>query len=57
MVIVSSCCALSCSTDLPSLAGFVFQLVEFLKKFHESREDEQFSDEKQYLIKQIQDLK
>jgi calcium binding protein 39 len=35
------------------------KLVQFLDKFHESRkgEDEQFSDEKAYLIKQIKDLK
>lgn len=33
------------------------KLVDFLTKFHESRaEDEQFSEEKQYLIKQIKDL-
>jgi hypothetical protein len=33
-------------------------LVAFLEKFHQSREeDEQFADEKQYLIKQIRDLK
>jgi len=34
------------------------KLVGFLEKFHESRgEDEQFADEKSYLIKQIKDLK
>jgi calcium binding protein 39 len=34
------------------------KLVGFLEKFHESRgEDEQFSDEKSYLIKQIKELK
>eukprot|EP00052_Salpingoeca_macrocollata_P004996 m.44797 g.44797 ORF g.44797 m.44797 type:complete len:323 (+) comp14594_c0_seq1:106-1074(+) len=33
------------------------KLVEYLSKFHNDREDEQFSDEKQYLIKQIKELK
>ena len=34
------------------------KLVGFLEKFHESRaEDEQFADEKSYLIKQIKELK
>jgi calcium binding protein 39 len=34
------------------------KLVEFLSKFHTERtEDEQFNDEKAYLIKQIQDMK
>ena len=34
------------------------KLVEFLTKFHTDRsEDEQFNDEKAYLIKQIKDLK
>lgn len=34
------------------------KLVEFLMKFHTDRcEDEQFNDEKTYLIKQIKELK
>lgn len=34
------------------------KLVEFLNNFHTDRtEDEQFNDEKAYLIKQIQDMK
>lgn len=34
------------------------RLVEFLTNFHTDRtEDEQFNDEKAYLIKQIQDMK
>ena len=34
------------------------KLVEFLMQFHTDRtEDEQFNDEKNYLIKQIRDLK
>lgn len=34
------------------------RLVEFLSKFHNDRqEDEQFNDEKAYLIKQIKELK
>lgn len=34
------------------------KLIEFLSKFQNDRaEDEQFSDEKTYLIKQIRDLK
>ncbi|VDP15356.1 unnamed protein product [Soboliphyme baturini] len=34
------------------------KLVEFLSKFHSDRtEDEQFNDEKAYLIKQIQEMK
>lgn len=34
------------------------KLVEFLTKFHTDRsEDEQFNDEKAYLIKQIRELK
>lgn len=34
------------------------KLVEFLTKFHSERtDDEQFNDEKAYLIKQIKDLK
>lgn len=34
------------------------KLVEFLSKFHTDRsEDEQFNDEKAYLIKQIKELK
>lgn len=34
------------------------KLVEFLTNFHTDRtEDEQFNDEKAYLIKQIQDMK
>ena len=34
------------------------KLVDFLSKFHTDRsEDEQFNDEKAYLIKQIKDLK
>lgn len=34
------------------------KLVEFLSKFHTDRtEDEQFNDEKAYLIKQIQEMK
>ena len=34
------------------------KLVEFLTKFHTDRsEDEQFNDEKAYLIKQIKDMK
>lgn len=34
------------------------KLVEFLTKFHTERsDDEQFNDEKAYLIKQIKDLK
>ncbi|XP_021955185.1 protein Mo25 [Folsomia candida] len=34
------------------------KLIEFLTKFHEDRsEDEQFNDEKAYLIKQIKELK
>jgi calcium binding protein 39 len=34
------------------------RLVEFLTRFHTERsEDEQFNDEKAYLIKQIKDLK
>merc|ERR1712050_275596 len=34
------------------------KLVEFLTKFHTDRsEDEQFNDEKAYLIKQIKELK
>lgn len=34
------------------------KLVEFLKHFHTDRsEDEQFKDEKAYLIKQIKELK
>jgi calcium binding protein 39 len=33
-------------------------MVEFLTKFHTERtEDEQFNDEKAYLIKQIQEMK
>lgn len=33
------------------------RLLEFLSKFHNDRsEDEQFNDEKAYLIKQIKDL-
>jgi hypothetical protein len=31
-------------------------LEEFLTKFHNDRDDEQFAEEKQYLIKQIRDL-
>lgn len=50
----AACCVAMCCSLLLSRV----QLVEFLKKFHENRaEDEQFADEKQYLIKQIQDLK
>ena len=34
------------------------KLVDFLSKFHTDRsEDEQFNDEKAYLIKQIKELK
>ena len=34
------------------------KLVDFLQKFHNDRqEDEQFNDEKAYLIKQIKELK
>lgn len=34
------------------------RLVDFLSKFHNDRsEDEQFNDEKAYLIKQIKELK
>jgi calcium binding protein 39 len=34
------------------------KLVEFLTNFHTDRtEDEQFNDEKAYLIKQIQEMK
>lgn len=34
------------------------RLVEFLSKFHTDRsEDEQFNDEKAYLIKQIKEMK
>ena len=34
------------------------KLVDFLMQFHTDRtEDEQFNDEKNYLIKQIRDLK
>ncbi|VDK76952.1 unnamed protein product [Gongylonema pulchrum] len=34
------------------------KLVDFLTNFHTDRtEDEQFNDEKAYLIKQIQDMK
>ena len=34
------------------------RLVDFLTKFHTERsEDEQFNDEKSYLIKQIKELK
>ena len=34
------------------------RLVDFLSKFHTDRsEDEQFNDEKAYLIKQIKELK
>lgn len=34
------------------------KLVEFLSKFHNDRnDDEQFNDEKAYLIKQIKELK
>ena len=34
------------------------KLVEFLSKFHNDRqEDEQFNDEKAYLIKQIKELR
>jgi len=34
------------------------KLVEFLTKFHADRsEDEQFNDEKAYLIKQIKEMK
>lgn len=33
------------------------KLVEFLTKFHTDRDDEQFNDEKAYLIKQIKELK
>jgi calcium binding protein 39 len=34
------------------------KLVEFLTKFHSERtDDDQFNDEKAYLIKQIKDLK
>ena len=34
------------------------KLIDFLTKFHESRaEDEQFADEKAYLINQIKELK
>ena len=34
------------------------KLVEFLTRFHNERtEDEQFNDEKAYLIKQIKELK
>ena len=34
------------------------KLVDFLTKFHTDRsEDEQFNDEKAYLIKQIRELK
>jgi len=34
------------------------KLIEFLSKFHNDRsEDDQFNDEKQYLIKQIKDMK
>lgn len=34
------------------------KLVEFLTKFHTERsDDEQFNDEKAYLIKQIKELK
>jgi len=29
-------------------------LIEFLTQFHNDNEDEQFSDEKSYLLKQIQ---
>lgn len=33
------------------------KLVEFLSKFHNDRaEDEQFNDEKEYLVKQIKEL-
>lgn len=34
------------------------KLIEFLSSFHKERmDDEQFTDEKNYLIKQIRDLK
>ena len=34
------------------------KLVDFLQKFHnDHQEDEQFNDEKAYLIKQIKELK
>lgn len=34
------------------------KLIDFLTKFHTDRsEDEQFNDEKAYLIKQIKELK
>ena len=36
----------------PSLA----QMVAYLLSFHQDRDDEQFADEKQYLIKQIREL-
>jgi calcium binding protein 39 len=32
------------------------KLLTFLKSFHNDKEDEQFSDEKQFLIVQIQNL-
>ena len=32
------------------------QMLDYLGKFHNDRDDEQFADEKQYLIKQIKDL-
>lgn len=48
----------------PFLCSLVFvrflskQLVRFLKDFHNDRaEDEQFSDEKEFVIKQINELK
>ena len=40
------------------LLGNKQKLIDYLTKFHESRaEDEQFADEKDYLIKQIKALK
>lgn len=34
------------------------KLVEFLEKFHNDRsDDDQFNDEKNYLVKQIKDMK
>ncbi len=31
-------------------------MVAYLLSFHQDRDDEQFADEKQYLIKQIREL-
>jgi calcium binding protein 39 len=37
---------------------FQDKLIDFLSKFHNDRQDdEQFNDEKAYLIKQIKELK